>query len=328
MMLMKQILRPGALAIALFITSIVSTQRSDRVIFGLCTDVHLPTMHDSEYRISDFIERMKSVKPDFIIEIGDFGTPASEYAYLYEIWNSFPGEKYHVIGNHEMDGGYTIGQALEYLKMEKPYYSFEKKGFHFIVLNGNDRKNESVKGYKQYIGPEQVDWLKMDLASTKLPVLIFSHQGLAFYHGPDEDYGVENYAEIQKILEDHNAANPSVKVIACFNGHTHIDNAEEINGIHYITITSMSYHWLGERYEHIRYSSEVDKKFKWIKYTAPFTEPLFTVVEVNSKGYIKIEGKKTEWVGPSPFDLGYPAEYRKYLRPEISARKLGFTLKK
>lgn len=89
----------------------------------------------------------------------------------------------------------------------------------------------------------------------------------------------------------------------------------------------MSYHWLGDKYQHIRYSNEVDQKYKWIKYTAPFKEPLFTVVEISSGGTIKIAGKKSEWVGPSPWEVGYPKELKKYMRPAISGRNLKFGLK-
>ncbi len=86
----------------------------------------------------------------------------------------------------------------------------------------------------------------------------------------------------------------------------------------------MSYHWLGDNYLKIRYNEEVDKNYKWIKYTAPFKDPLFTIVEISSKGTMKIGGKESEWVGPSPFELGYPEEMKKFLRPEISKRKLRF----
>jgi len=195
------------------------------------------------------------------------------------------------------------------------------------VLDGNDKKNPEVKGYQQFIGQEQVNWLKADLEKAEGPVVIFSHQGLAHYSSADEEYGVENYKEIQEMMETHNAKNPQYKVIGCFNGHTHYDYAENIGGIWYITITSMSYHWLGDNYQHIRYSEEVDKNFKWIKFTAPFKEPLFTTVEISTKGTIKIAGKKTEWVGPTPWELGYPEELKKYMRPEISKRNLKFSLK-
>jgi Icc protein len=302
----------------------LSAQKNNTVKIGMCTDVHLPTMHDSEYRITTFIDAMKKEKPDFIIELGDFSTPEPKYAKYFDIWNSFPGDKYHVIGNHEMDGGTSLEKALEYRNMKSSYYSFNKNGFHFIVLDGNDKKNPEVKGYQQFIGPAQVDWLKAELAKATVPIVIFSHQGLAHYSSADEEYGVENYKEMQQILETHNAKNPKNKVIGCFNGHTHYDYAENINGIWYITITSMSYHWLGDNYVHIRYSEEVDKNFKWIKYTAPFKEPLFTTVEISSKGTIKIAGKKTEWVGPTPWEIGYPEAKKKYMRPAISKRTLKF----
>ena len=304
-----------------------SEKNYDTIKIGICSDVHLPTMHDSEYRIQTFIDSMKIAKPDFIIELGDFGTPDEKYASFFDIWNSFPGEKYHVIGNHEMDGGYSREEAVEYRKMQNSYYSFDKNGFHFIVLDGNDKKDENAKGYKQYIGTKQLNWLKDDLTKAEAPIVIFSHQGLTVSPGAKGEYGVENNEEIREVLELHNKQNPVSKVIACFNGHTHYDYAENINDIWYITINSMSYQWMGEAYTHIRYSPQVDKDFKWIKYTAPHKEPLFTIVEISTQGYISIEGKQTEWVGPSPWELGYPVELKKYVRPAISKRFLEFTLK-
>ena len=316
------------LIILLVISGTLFAKKSDKIRIGMCSDVHLNTMHDSQYRITKFIDSMKVAKPDFIIELGDFGTPEKKYAPLFDIWNSFPGDKYHVIGNHEMDGGTSRAAALEYRGMSKSYYSFNKNGFHFIILDGNDKTNPPKKGYSQYIGPEQVEWLKDDLSKSQFPTVIFSHQGLAHYSSADESYGVENYEQIQQMLQTHNSLNPAKKVIACFNGHTHYDYVENRNGIWYITITSMSYHWLGDKYTHVRYSDEVDRNFKWIKYTAPFKEPLFTVVEISTKGTIKIAGKKSEWVGPTPWDLGYPEALKKYMRPAITERKLKFTLKK
>lgn len=299
-------------------------KKKDVVRIGMATDIHVPTMHDSEYRMTTFIGAMKKERPDFIIELGDFITPNPAWDKCMEIWNSFPGEKYHVIGNHEMDAGTTLEKALEYRKMKNSYYSFDKNGFHFIALDGNDKKDPQVKGYRQYIGDGQLKWLAAELENAVSPIVIFSHQGLSLYKSADESYGVENALLIQQLLENHNLKNPESKVIACFNGHTHYDYAENIHGIWYITLTSMSYHWLGEKYAHLQYGEEVDKKFKWIKFTAPFKEPLFTVVEISANGKIKIEGKKTEWVGKTPWELGYPEELKKYMRPAISKRTLKF----
>lgn len=305
----------------LFLSIIVSTfafaQKEKKVKFGLFTDVHVPTMHDARERLTVFMDSMKTAKPDFIIELGDFGTPAPKYAYGFDIWKSYPGPKYQLIGNHEMDGGYSLQQALAYRNMPSSYYSFEKNGFYFIVLDGNDKKTPDVKGYQEHLNPPQIAWLEEELTKAKGPIIIFSHQGL----GKD---GVDNAAEIRTLLETHNAKTKKNKIIANFYGHIHYDRADNINGIWYVCINSMSYKWLGEEYGHIRYSDEVDKNFKWIKYTAPYKDPLFTVVEISTKGTITMSGKKSAWVGPSPKEVGFPQENKDYDIPEIRARTLRF----
>ena len=298
-------------------------KKPDQIRIGICTDVHLNLMHDSELRLGTFINAMNKEKPDFIIELGDFVTLDKKYAAYLDTWNLFQGDKYHVIGNHETDGGFTKSQVLESRGMSLSYYSFDKNGFHFIVLDGNDKKSPDAKPYYRFIGPVQLDWLRSDLAGTNHPVVLFSHQELFALDGEDGG-SVENYKEVQEILESHNFNHPEKRVIACFNGHTHFDYAENNRGIWYITITSMSYHWLGDKYTQIRYSDEIDKKFPWIKMTAPFKEPLFTVVEISKRGTIRVAGKKSVWVGSTPWDLGYPAQFKKYMRPEITGRKLKF----
>lgn len=321
---MKRIFYVIILPALLLVTCSLQPCKNDIVKFGICTDVHLSLMHDAGDRLRTFVDAMNAEKPDFIIELGDFVTPDKKYNSYLDIWNSFAGEGYHVIGNHETDGGFTLQQVLEMHKMTNSYYSFKNKGFHFIVLDGNDKKSPDAKPYFRFIGPEQTKWLRADLSETKHPVIIFSHQEL-FNPEPDENWGIENYREIQEILEEHNRINSSNRVVACFNGHTHFDYAEEINGIWYITITSMSYHWLGDQYLNVRYSENIDRNFPWIKYTAPFKEPLFALVEISGNGHIRITGRKSEWVGPSPWDLGYPDKYRKYMRPEITDRYLKFS---
>ena len=174
-----------------------------------------------------------------------------------------------------------------------------------------------------------MSWLKQELVKSKHPIVIFSHQGFTSYRGGDgEEYGVENQKQIREILESYNQQHPKTKVIACFYGHNHNDYAENINDLWYINLNAMSYKWLGEEFEHIRYSPEVDKNFKWIKYTAPYKEPLFTIVEISTEGYIKSNGKQTEYVGPSPWEIGYPDSLKKYVRPAISKRYLTFQLER
>jgi len=298
-------------------------ERFSTVEFGIIADAHLSLMHDSEKRLTSFIEEMKLENPDFIIELGDFFPPDEKFSHFYETWNKFDGEKYHVIGNHETDGGFSLEDVLKSRKMAKSYYSFQKNGFHFIVLDGNDRKNPDTKPYFRYIGKQQIEWLKKDLNSSNHPIVVFSHQELFCPEG-EEGMGIENYREIQEIFESHNKSRPESKIIASFNGHTHFDYVEKINGIWYIHINSMSYNWLGGDFAYNRFNDEIDKDFPFVKYTAPFKDPLFATVKISTEGYIQILGRKSEWIAPDPWELGYPEKFKKYMSSKISDRYLEF----
>jgi 3',5'-cyclic-AMP phosphodiesterase len=319
---MKQLL----VLICIVVISSCSTEREPSVVkFGICADAHLNLMHDAPSRLGTFMAAMEREKPDFIIELGDFTPPDERAAAFFEIWNGYEGEKYHVIGNHETDGGYPLQQVLAMRGMSRSYYAFDKKGIHFIVLDGNDRRSPESKPYFRFVGPVQVNWLKRDLAESVHPVVVFSHQEL-FCPSGETDMGIENHAEIREIFRQHNLDRPGQRVIACFNGHTHFDYAEQIDGIWYLTVTSMAYHWLGEGYTHVRYGEDIDREFPFIKYTAPFAEPLYAAVEISTAGFIRVSGRSSEWVGPSPWDLGYPERFKKYMRPGIADRYLEFSL--
>jgi 3',5'-cyclic-AMP phosphodiesterase len=317
------ILKTLLVVVTITVSGILYGQKYHEITFGICSDVHLNLMHDAGERLTTFLDAMDSRNPDFIIELGDFVPADNKYSYFFDLWNSFDGDTYHVIGNHEPDGGFTKEQVLQYRGMENSYYSFEKNGFRFIVLDCNEKKSPDDKPYFNFIGPEQVTWLKNELSVSDKPVVIFSHQALFSPKG-EQNMGIDNTDEIQKILEIHNKINPGKPVIACFNGHTHYDVAEKINRIWYITINSMSYNWLGGDYVHVRYSEDIDEKFPYIKFTAPYKDPLYSVVTISTKGTIRIKGKESEWIGPSPWELGYPDKLRKYIRPKISERSLKF----
>ena len=200
------------------------------------------------------------------------------------------------------------------------YYSFDVSGYHFVVLDGNDKKDPPQKGYAHYIGIEQMAWLKKDLAQTTLQVVVFSHQSIE----DSKREGVDNGEEVRKILEEATFESGKKKVIACFSGHHHIDYATSINGIHYIQINSMSYFYLGGDYPVVRYGKEIDKQYPYIKYTAPYKDPLFALVEIDSRGIIRITGRESSWVGPGPLELGYSGTHKEKTSSRISSRELEF----
>ena len=289
------------------------------VKFGICADVHKDVIHDADRRLGIFVDEMNKCGVDFIVQLGDFCRPYEKNRGFMDIWDSFRGAGYHVLGNHDTDGGFTWEQTVEYWDAKGKYYSFDVGGYHFVVLDGNDRHEGAAGGYPRYIGPEQARWLKDDLKSTELPTILFSHQSL------ENNNGLENGDEIRSILEKANEQADFRKVIASFSGHHHTDFHKEIAGIHYIQINSMSYQWVGERYRYVRFSEDVEKANPWVSYTVPFREPLYAVVSIEGSGVIKIKGTKTEYIKPSPEELGCPEQPvgNKY-STEISSRKLTF----
>lgn len=287
------------------------------VRFLVCADIHKDIMHDADDRLSAFIKEASARKVDFIIQLGDFCRPYDYNLGFLKIWNGFPGEKHHVIGNHEMDGGFSREVVIEYLNSPAKYYSFDKNGFHFVILDGNDHNPSPDRspGYARYVGEEQRKWLTEDLRSANCPVILFSHQTL-------EGDGLENKQEIREILENENRSAGYKKVIACFSGHSHTDYAANIHGISYIQINSISNQWVGDKYLVIRYSKEIDSKFPYIKYTIPYEDPLYALVEINNMDII-INGRKSRFVGPGPKELGITGEpENKRTTPVISNRRI------
>ena len=270
--------------------------------FGIMTDVHKDVMHDADQRTKAFIDDMTAVAPDFIIELGDFCQPIAENKGLLKIWNAFPGESYHVLGNHDMDGGFSHDSTVAYLHSPGRYYSFDKEGFRFVILDCNEVNPapDRQPGYAHFVGQIEQDWLRKEIENSKFPTVIFSHQPL--------NSGIENTKAILQILLESGKKNPAGRVIACFNGHDHANQYKKVDGIWFMQINSMSYDWLGDQYAHNSYPDSVHAKYPDIKYTAPYKDPLWALITLSSDGKIMIKGRKTEYVGPSPMELKHPGK--------------------
>lgn len=283
------------------------TTKEKPVRFAIASDFHAPDIPDGEHRVATFIKAANDEKVDFIIELGDFCRLDSASQVYRDLWNSFPGSKYHVIGNHDMDR-YTFEEYTQGMNMPARYYSFDQGDFHFIVLDGNNlfdgkkythyaRANYYVDAKKRaHIDPEQMDWLKKDLAATNKRCILFSHQSI--------EEALNNGAEVRKILEAENQRAGFKKVVMAFGGHNHSNYSKEINGITYVQINSASYVWIGEPTQtEKRYSKEINDRFGGIlKYSMTYTEPLYAIVTINSKG-ATLKGTDAEFVPPTPKDL-------------------------
>ncbi len=287
--------------------------------FGVCADVHKDIMFDADDRLQAFIDKASERNLDFIIQMGDFCRPADGNRKFLSVWNSYQRNHYHVVGNHDMDGGFSRKDVTRFWGIQKTYYSFNSGGFHVVVLDGNDKNHSKHRaaGYARFVGQKQLRWLKKDLKATALPCLIFTHQTLE-----NNDDGIENREEIRTLFENENRAAGFGKIVACFSGHHHTDYTTKINGIYYVQINSMSFRWLGEKCQIIRYSKEIDRKYPLIKFTVPYKSSLYAFIEVNDEN-MKIEGVTSSFVGPSPKDKNCPKHSEnKRIVPFIENRNL------
>jgi predicted MPP superfamily phosphohydrolase len=274
--------------------------KAQKIRIGLIADIHKDAMYDADERLATFLNTAKKRNPDFVIQMGDFCQPVPANQSFMDIWNAYPGAKHHLLGNHDMDGGATREQTKAFYGIEKSYYSFDLKGFHFVFLDGNDPNPKPWAGYNRLLGPEQLSWLQADLEKTTLPTLIFSHQTLE-----DPLFGVNNAKEVQKVLETVNEQAGFTKVIACLSGHNHTNYLTQIKGIYYVQINSASYRWVGEKHQRVRLSEAIDKQYPLLRNTIPYKDPLFTFLEIDPKrGLIQLEEKVTEFIGPGPAEMG------------------------
>jgi len=298
------------------------------VRFGVMADVHLDFMYQAEPRLKQFVDRMNGEQIDFVIQLGDFCYPLPENRSFLDTWESFKGPRFHVLGNHDMDVC-DKATVMAYWRMERNYYSFDSGSYHFVVLDGNylcvdgeyadyEHGNyHKLPNANNHLSPQQLDWLRDDLAATEKQTVIFCHQSLE----PPE-LGIHNHSDFRAVLKEANANAKFHKVIACLNGHLHLDGVRMIDDIYYIQINSMSYYYMGKPYEAVRYSEEITASHRLLSRCAPYEEGLYAIVELEP-GLLAIEGKESSYVGPTPLECGYPeSSCGHVLTPAISTRRL------
>ena len=143
-------------------------------------------------------------------------------------------DRHYVLGNHCVDT-LTKDEFLGGVEQPKSYYSFDRGGFHFVILDACFRGDGQSYGRKNSkwndanIPAAEMEWLEADLKSNDKQVIVFAHQRLDV----STDHGVKNCSEVRRILE------ASGKVRVVFQGHSHQNDLKDITGIHYLTMVAM-----------------------------------------------------------------------------------------
>lgn len=158
-------------------------------------------------------------KPDMIIFTGDIASNSRNYIHYLQhtiferkLWNM--AEYYPVRGNHEST--YWLYDAFFDLPNDKSYYSFDRMGMHFIVL-------DCWNVYKP-LEEKQMQWLKEDLEKNKnKPISVAMHVPL-FTSGKYEPY---NEPDLLALFDKYN-------VLFVFSAHVHSYERSLYKGTNYI----------------------------------------------------------------------------------------------
>lgn len=180
--------------------------------------------------------------PHIVMELGDFtntgvlGDSGIDWDWVNDEFELCTAPRYHAIGNHEIDSPSVRSDWLTATGHASTSYSFDKEGFHIIVLDtvyDDLAGNEPITDNLWYVKSDDLTWLTNDLAATDLPVLVFSH--ITFDDPLSVEYfRVENRASVRTILE-----NSGKTIVGCIGGHRHGNYKSTINGIEYTTLYSM-----------------------------------------------------------------------------------------
>ena len=208
-------------------------------IIGDRTGDHQDSVHEK------IVAEVAKAKPEFVITVGDHieGYEQTDTLKLDQEWQEYKAiiaplkvPFYYTPGNHDI----TFDNALGTYERNagKPYYSFDYKGLHFVVLDASRWESSDN------LPSEQLDWLAADLAKAAKAKYKF-----VFYHKP---FWTATTAEgkpdtLHSLFKKYG-------VNAVFNGHIHEYFSATFDGIKYTAIgssggetepgpTGILYHW-------------------------------------------------------------------------------------
>ena len=240
--------------------------------FLFLTDTHLEPELNGVQGVALAMREARGIRADFAIQGGDhvfdaLGVSKPRALQLYDQYGKTEQDLglkvHHTLGNHDVFGVYTAsgasptdplyGKKMYAERFGPTWYSFDHKDVHFVVLDSIGITDDHH--YEARIDPEQLDWLRNDLAvmeqqAPRRPVIVVTHIPLAtavLFYAPPAPVAAKgsdfiNGPAVIKLLEGYN-------VLAVLQGHTHINERVDFHGIPFITSGAVCGNWWhGTRY--------------------------------------------------------------------------------
>ena len=232
--------------------------------FAFMTDIHLERGKNAVEGFNKAIDEVNKLAPDFVITGGDliadalgqtYGLADSLYNLYQEVVTGINAPVYNTMGNHEIYGIYKeanadpdhpeYGEKMFEKRLGPSYYSFEHKGWKFMIINSiEDTKQSSYIGL---VDDKQIEWIKEELGETdpETPIVLSTHIPFImaftqYFRGstvPNDPWMVVNNSkDVLDLFKGHN-----LKLV--LQGHQHNLECIYIDGIHFINGGAVSAAW-------------------------------------------------------------------------------------
>jgi Icc protein len=234
--------------------------------FVFFTDAHIEPELDAAHGCDMCFRKIACLRREFAINGGDhvydvLGANRGRANLIFDLYEKtqqlLEMPLYHAIGNHDVFGIYAQTGVLPsdpgYAKKmyedrlsRHTYYSFDRKGYHFIVLDSIQPTNDRL--WQSRIDDEQLQWLANDLQQIGAvrPIVVVVHvpmvTGFATFAPKSSEqhkyntYTVDNTVDVLPLFEGHN-------VLAVLQGHTHVNELVRYKNIDFITSGAVSGNW-------------------------------------------------------------------------------------
>jgi 3',5'-cyclic-AMP phosphodiesterase len=233
--------------------------------FVFFTDTHIEPELDAPHGCDMCFHKIAGLKPEFAIMGGDhvydvLGVGGKRADLVFNLYKKteqiLQMPIYHTIGNHDAFGVLTksgvtprdpqYGKKMYQERMGKTYYSFDRKGYHFVVLDSIQPTEDRL--WEARVDEQQLGWLADDLkvAGTQAPIILVIHVPLvtafATYAeriAANQKYNTLTVANAPQVLAKFQGYN----VIAVLQGHTHVTELVERQNTKFITSGAVCGNW-------------------------------------------------------------------------------------
>lgn len=236
---MRKILSVMLLMLSLLFTAQEAFAKGKNVRFIQVSDTHYSAeSENANLWMKELVKEInKTENIDFVVFTGDnINSPDANSLHKFlKIVDGIRKPYYLVIGNHDVSKNNNLdkGKYLDIIRYHnwfsrawKPNYTFEKKGFLFVVVDG---AKEIIPGPNGYYKQETLDWLdKVLTKNSKKRVIILQHFPLVEPRKmkSHRTYKAEEYLD---LLDRHE------NVIAVVSGHYHHNSEEMRNGVYHVS---------------------------------------------------------------------------------------------